>query len=268
MPIYPGRWSLPRTGGVDLMYAADAGRARPSRLIGGVLAAVLQLALIVLVWTGFSPQFVRNGVQNALTSLDLRVPPKPPPPPRAAPHRAHAASGKAAPAHIRSHAAPIVAPPVPVLKPPPVPAASIAGNGVQNAAGAAPVPGPGSGAGGIGQGTGSGGSGDGEGDGGRDVELTSGRIKDSDIPPALRGAPFSGTTRAQVEVGASGRVSGCRTLRSSGNATLDELTCRLIVQRFRFRPALDEQGRARADTIIYEQEWVVAGQFESDDPAR
>ncbi|MDP9057646.1 MAG: hypothetical protein M3N34_10065, partial [Pseudomonadota bacterium] len=79
------------------MYAQNLQTERPSRLIGGILAAALQLALVILVWTGFSPQFVRSGVQTALTSLDLRSPPPPPPPPpRSRPRRpAHAASGHA-----------------------------------------------------------------------------------------------------------------------------------------------------------------------------
>ncbi len=126
------------------------------------------------------------------------------------------------------------------------------------------MPGPGSGAGGNGHGTGSGDSGDGEGSGGRDVELIGGRIKDSDIPQALRGAPFTGTTSAEVSVGPQGRVAACHTVRSSGNSLLDDLTCRLIFQRFRFRPALDAQGRAQSDTITYDQEWEITGQFDDD----
>ena len=172
------------------------------------------------------------------------------------------ASGRAAPAHLRSHAAAIVAPPVPALRPPPVPAAIIAGKGNQTAAGAALQPGPGSGAGGTGQSTGSGDSGEGEGSGERDVELIRGRIKDADIPQAVRGAPFSGTTQAEVAVSAQGRVTACRTQRTSGNSLLDDLACRLITERFRFRPALDVQGRARSDTIIYEQEWTISGHFD------
>ncbi len=130
------------------------------------------------------------------------------------------------------------------------------------------MPGPGSGAGGAGQGTGSGNSGAGEGNGGRDVELIGGRIKDSDIPEPLRGAAFSGTTRAEVAVNAHGQVTACRTLRASGKSLLDDLTCRLIFQRFRFRPALDAQGQPRSDTIIYDHDWSVAGQFEEDSPER
>lgn len=245
------------------MYAPNSRTASPSRLICGALAAVLQLAVVILVWTGFSPQIVHNGLQNALTSLDFRQPEKPPLPRQPSPRRStHSVSGHAAAAHIHSHAAAIVAPAVIALTPPPVVAATAPGTGNQASAGAAPIQGPGSGAGGNGQGTGSGNSGDGEGDSGRDVELIGGRIKDSDIPQALREAPFSGTTRTEVGVTPRGKVSTCRTLRSSGNSVLDELTCRLILQRFRFRPALDARGQPQGDHIIYSQDWAISGQFE------
>jgi len=245
------------------MYAQNVRTARPSRLIGGILAAALQLALVVVVWTGFSPQIVRSGVQTALTSLDLRTPPPPPPPPppRSRPRRpAHAASGRAAPPHARAHATPVVAPAVPPLKPVPVVAAKFAGTGTQSAQGAA-LAGQGSGAGGEGQGTGSGGAGNGEGAGGDGAELIRGEIRNSDIPQSLRSAPFSGTTRTTIAVDANGRVSGCRIVRSSGNSLLDDLTCRLIFQRFRFNPARDDQGRPEPDTIDYDQEWTITGKF-------
>lgn len=231
-----------------------------SRLTSAGLAALLQLAILLLIWTGFNAQVVRTGLQSALTSLDVRNPP-PPPPPR---HQAHARSGRAAPANMRAHAAPIVAPLVAPLKPPPVAAAIIAGAANQNAAGAASLPGPGSGAGGQGQGTGSGDNGDGDGSGGRDVELMHGRINDGDIPSALRNAAFAGTTRVEVAVGTRGQVTGCRTLRSSGSSLLDNLTCRLIFQRFRFRPTLDAQGRAQPDSVTYDQDWAISGQFGDD----
>lgn len=91
-----------------------------------------------------------------------------------------------------------------------------------------------------------------------------GRIRDADIPPALRGAAFSGTSRVEVAVGTQGEVTACRTLHSSGSNVLDALTCRLIFERFRFRPALDRRGRPRPDTIIYEQEWTIVGHFGDD----
>jgi protein TonB len=38
-------------------------------------------------------------------------------------------------------------------------------------------------------------------------------------------------------------VTGCRVTRSSGSRALDSTTCRLIEQRFRFRPSRDALGR-------------------------
>ncbi|MDP9055955.1 MAG: energy transducer TonB, partial [Pseudomonadota bacterium] len=162
--------------------------------------------------------------------------------------------------HAHAHATAVVAPPVPPLKPVPIIATKVAGTGAQNAQGAA-LAGSGSGAGGEGQGTGSGGAGNGDGDGGDGAELISGQIRNSDIPQSLRSAPFSGITRTTIAVDATGRVTGCRIVRSSGNGMLDGLTCRLIFQRFRFHPARDDQGRAQPDTFDYDQEWTITGQF-------
>ena len=43
---------------------------------------------------------------------------------------------------------------------------------------------------------------------------------------------------------------------SSGYAAFDEATCRLIEQRFRFRPARDESGRAVEWTIRTDYTWT------------
>jgi len=42
----------------------------------------------------------------------------------------------------------------------------------------------------------------------------------------------------------NGRATNCRISRSSGVPELDGLTCRLIEQRFRFRPGTDGFGRS------------------------
>jgi protein TonB len=46
--------------------------------------------------------------------------------------------------------------------------------------------------------------------------------------------------------------------RSSGSRELDSVTCRLIMQRFRYRPARDAEGRPIAETIAGEHVWEVA----------
>ncbi|HYD38320.1 MAG TPA: energy transducer TonB, partial [Allosphingosinicella sp.] len=58
----------------------------------------------------------------------------------------------------------------------------------------------------------------------------------------------------------SGRVSDCKVTRSSGSPALDSVTCRLIVARFRYRPARDAEGRPIAETISGEHVWEVAPQ--------
>ena len=53
-----------------------------------------------------------------------------------------------------------------------------------------------------------------------------------------------------------GRVTNCRVTHSSGVAELDALTCRLMEQRFRFRPSTDRYGRPIADEVDWDQDWI------------
>lgn len=57
---------------------------------------------------------------------------------------------------------------------------------------------------------------------------------------------YAGTVIVQFTVQPDGRASSCFTTRGSGNAELDSLTCRLVEERVRFRPALDADGRTVA----------------------
>jgi protein TonB len=54
----------------------------------------------------------------------------------------------------------------------------------------------------------------------------------------------AGTVVVSYRIRTDGRVDRCTVLRSSGYAVLDDATCRLIEQRFRFEPAHDAGGRA------------------------
>jgi protein TonB len=58
-----------------------------------------------------------------------------------------------------------------------------------------------------------------------------------------RRARYRGAVAVQFAVGTEGRVSNCSVTRSSGNPQLDGMTCRLLVERGRFAPARDAQGR-------------------------
>ena len=58
-------------------------------------------------------------------------------------------------------------------------------------------------------------------------------------------------------VAVDGRVPRCRVTRSSGSPLLDDTTCRLIVERYRFKPAHDAQGRPFESQIVENEEWVI-----------
>jgi protein TonB len=232
-------------------------------LVQGALLWVLIAGLAV----GSSPSLREKVALFALP--DDRPTPPPPPPPQ--PKRASAREGAASPANIRSTATELVAP-KPVLPPPPQPmaAAPVANTGVQSTQGAAPVEGPGFGAGGIGNGFGSGGAGDGDGAGdGRDTppRRVGGRIKPSDLPDDLAYNLAAGvdlTVGVKYAVEEDGRVTDCRVTRSSGNSTLDRLTCDLIESKFRYRPALDEDREPFKSWIVENHVW----NFEDTGPRR
>jgi periplasmic protein TonB len=169
--------------------------------------------------------------------------------------------GEASPPNLRAEPTQIVLPPpkVPVPSPNPVPVAPIAGVGNAPSAGSADIPGPGYGAGGWGNGRGSGGYGDGDGGGGgwTPPRHRKGRIRDSDYPPEAGEEGLGGTVGVRFVVEPDGRVSRCSIDRSSGVPALDERTCALIVQRFRYDPSRDPDGRPVRATIVQNHSWLI-----------
>lgn len=224
-------------------------------LVAAVLVALLLYGLVIGLAVGAS------GVADSALKL-FGV--EPPPPPRAVrrvvPHRpSRRPSGEAAPPNLRSRATPVVAP-VPVVllpPPPPVVVAPLPFEGAQATQGAAAQAGPGTGAGGEGDGTGAGGWGNGAGAGDVPPRQVGGRLKDSDYPLAAGAAGVSGTVGVRFVVAVDGRVPRCEVTRSSGSDLLDETTCRLIVRRYRFRPARDARGRPFESAIVQNESWII-----------
>ncbi|WCM27741.1 energy transducer TonB [Sphingomonas sp. QA11] len=232
------------------------------RIKAALGAAALQGLLVYALVMGLAVKS-RGTVENPLTLFGVLPPPPPPPPEKTRPHpiKSVRREGAASPANLRSKATEIVAP-VPIVQPvvpPPVVAALKPATGNQASTGAAPVPGPGTGAGGVGNGTGSGRSGDGDGDGGAETppRWIRGRIKDSDYPRAAKEALIQGTVSVRYVVAETGRVTECTVTTSSGNAELDETTCRLIRERFRFKPSKDEGGKPVSSIIIENHSWLI-----------
>lgn len=66
-----------------------------------------------------------------------------------------------------------------------------------------------------------------------------------------------GTTAFRVAISASGRVTGCEIVRSSGHPGLDAATCKAVAARARFAPATDENGNTVAGTYSNSVRWQI-----------
>lgn len=232
-------------------YADHRSLGRPRERVYALAAVVcVQVALGFALLTGLRVSISHPAdVVQRMLAFTLPPPPPPPPTPRLAqPKRAKESSSapKAKPAPLGGSpgAKPAHAPPsvTPVIAVRPTVAPSGGGTGTG--------PAQGSGAGG-----GAGGNGYGAGGGGRDLELLSGDITPRDYPRHLAKAGIGGTVGMRGTVGVNGRVTRCTVVRSSGVPELDVLTCRLIEQRFVYRPATDRTGRPVPDEIEIEWTW-------------
>ena len=99
-----------------------------------------------------------------------------------------------------------------------------------------------------------GGPGSGTGGGTRPLWV-SGTIRDKDYPRPAARAKVGGEVEVRFTVEPSGRVTGCRVSRSSGDLSLDATTCRLIEERFRFKPATDGRGTPVTSQYGWRQTW-------------
>jgi TonB family protein len=82
-------------------------------------------------------------------------------------------------------------------------------------------------------------------------------ISDADYPAAAIRAGEQGTTGFRLFIGPDGLVTDCRIIASSGSASLDEATCRIMRTRARFRPAHDANGNPVPDTVSSRVRWVL-----------
>ena len=151
--------------------------------------------------------------------------------------------------------APVIVVPALVLPAATLPVGTVDGVGGTGEGGV----GTGSGSGGSGSGAGSGsGSGAGAGKGGSfsRARQTGGRFRNSDFPDWLRGV---GRVKIGVRyaIGPSGNVDNCEIIEKSGYAEVDAMTCRIIMERYRFRPARDPDGYAVTEVREEDYRWRV-----------
>jgi protein TonB len=234
-------------------YAQPRRTVRPRERAYALAAVVLvQLALGAVLLNGFHVDVTRRAdlVQQLIAVTLQRPPPPPPRPPVQLPRPAQhhqAAAPKAVPKPLGgspgpqpAHAPPSVTPVV-AVKPTAAPSGGGSGTG----------PALGAGAGG-----GSGGNGYGDDDGGNDLEQIAGEITARDYPRDLREAGVGGRVQFTFTVEPTGRVGRCTITRSSGVPQLDSLTCRLVQQRFLYRPSTDRYGRPIEDEVDGEHDWI------------
>jgi protein TonB len=240
--------------------ANSFGRISPSERLTALAAVLLiQLGLALALLSGLRVQLSRpaDAVEQLIQIALPRAPPppvpivQPKPQPKVA--RQPSSAPRAEPARLGgspgpqpAHAPPSVTPIVAIQ-----PTAPPSGGGF----GAGPAVGSGSGGGAGGNGYGD------SGEGGTDLEQIAGAILPSDYPRHLRESGIGGRVEFSFTVGPSGRVTRCAVTRSSGVPELDSLTCRLVQQRFVYRPSTDRYGRPIADEVEGEHVWVARGRY-------
>jgi protein TonB len=233
----------------------------------GVVACHLLMGYALV--TGFHYEVVRS-VGESLKLIDVRAEPPPPEQKTTPAPAARTPEGAAAPPSLKAAPTPIVLPPPRIRLPLPPPLPTIdkptrLPTGSDGSAGRTATPGTGSGTGGEGSGTGSGGQGSGSGGGGAArAERLSGEISGArDYPRSARRAGIEGSVRVRFTVRADGSARDCRVTRSSGDSELDSTTCRLIEQRFRYRPARDPQGNPVPEVVSRTFDWLLPARSRS-----
>lgn len=228
---------------------ASANIDRRERLLALAAVVLVQGAIALALLFGLRVgDERRHELVQRLLDFNLAPPPPivRPLPPAPRPHQSSAP--KASPNPLGGSPGPKPA----HVDPAPIPVVAVRPSAPASGGGSGTGPAAGSGAGG-----GSGGQGYGEGDGGgTDLEQIAGEITPSDYPRDLREQHIGGRVGMVFTVGPSGRVTSCRITRSSGIPELDALTCRLIQQRFLYRPSTDRNGRPIADEVEGEHDWI------------
>jgi protein TonB len=230
--------------------------------IGGAVA-LLHLGLIAALVHGLAGGIAALHMPD--TGLVLHVmpeampsakPPPPPPPPQNAAREPVGAQGAAG---RKARPKAVMAPPPRIVVPALV-AVPVAGTGDATRSGAAANGlGTGGAMDGAGTGAGAGGNGQGGGQGGGLAKIAGDITAARDYPAAGRADRAGRQVVIVLRVDPAGMPMACRVQQPSGNDEADAITCRLAMQRFRFRPARDAQGTPVAAEYGWRQRWWAPG---------
>lgn len=79
----------------------------------------------------------------------------------------------------------------------------------------------------------------------------------NDYPGSLLSSGIHGTVAFKIKVGTDGKPLDCMVLESSKVEALDKLSCQLVVQRARFKPAIDSDGQPTIAPYINRIRWYI-----------
>lgn len=249
-------------------YAWHSRRPRPALLAAIVLG---HLALGYGLARAFAPNVTDSVERSVVSVFNVTItapeepPPPPPPPPSEVEESAPQSGAQGSPGETATPREVVAPEPrVTVKAQPPAPRASSTGSA--NRSGAADA-GDGTGSAGVGEGTGSGdgGSGTGNGTGGTGAGILATKpqhiagainaARDFPIPDGGRGVRRGTSVTVRVTVTTDGRAKDCSVFRPSPDAEADRITCRLVEERLRFKPAIDRAGNAIEAPFYWRQRW-------------
>lgn len=220
-----------------------------------VLIVLFHVAALYGIARALAPDLTASVQETVVSAFTVTITAPPdPPPPENEPEPDEGAQGDPGAEDVPQ---PVSAPKPPIqTNPDPLPQASSTGTATRSGANQT---GEGTGAAGRGTGTGSGNSGSGQ--GGVAVSKPvhiSGQInnaRDYPIPAGGRDARRGTEVIVRVTVGVDGRARNCSVYRGSPDPQADAITCDLIEQRLRFRPAQDANGNPVPAPFYWRQKW-------------
>lgn len=224
----------------------------------GVIAilAVLHVAALYAFARLLAPDLTSSVERSVVAAFTVTVTtPDEPIPPENTPEPDEGAQGEAGKEAVPK---PVTAPSpeVELKQDEPVPQAS--STGAANTSGARDA-GDGTGASGAGPGTGSGREGGGQGGVAvtKPVHISGGinSARDYPIPEGGRDARKGSEVIVRMIVGVDGRARNCTIYRPSPFPEADRITCQLVVERLRFRPAQDARGNRVPAPFYWRQRW-------------
>lgn len=230
----------------------DLGVSRATKLWSILAIGLLHFLVFIGLLRALAPDFSARVVEQTISafSVTITAPPPEPSPTPSTPEPAGAAAEAGKKAKPREETAPKAR--IPVARPTQAPPVSSTGNAVTSGALNA---GSGTGAGGQGTGTGSGTGGNGQGGGTRVAKIAGDINSARDYPIATRDQRIDDYVIIAITVGSDGKPRACRVHRPSKDEQANAITCRLAMQRFRFRAATDSSGNPVEAVYGWKQTW-------------